>query len=329
VVGRHLTTCCTRTRAIHGFGQMPVVCRLRCRSLASAPTLRRLAPAFGWFAAVASGALVALFLLGCTDRVTEPSAPPSDGGEHQLASAPENVVLQWNSTALEAVRSGALGPPLVARALAIVHTATYDAWAANDHRAVGTRLGGSLRRPVADHTPGNQAGGGELCGLPRSGGSVPGATSTLRRAYAAARVGPRQPEHGSLDAGRHRERGDRRAAPLPSRGWLEPDSRLRRSHRLSADQQLGRAPGSQPLAAATAAERVGRIRRPGVSCPALGRRPSLRARVRVAAPAGSGGQAIRGPMAPGGREAELASFAPSAPATARSRVPDQLPPESG
>jgi hypothetical protein len=43
-----------------------------------------------------------------------------------------------------------------ARALAIVHTATYDAWAAYDETAVGTRLGGTLRRPAGEHTLANK-----------------------------------------------------------------------------------------------------------------------------------------------------------------------------
>jgi hypothetical protein len=49
------------------------------------------------------------------------------------------------------------GPPIVARALAIVHTAMHDAWAAYDEVAIGTRLGGSLRRPSAEHTLANRA----------------------------------------------------------------------------------------------------------------------------------------------------------------------------
>src|SRR6266852_3928891 len=58
-----------------------------------------------------------------------------------------NVVIQWNDVALHGVRDSRLGPPMVARALAIVHTCMYDAWAAYDRVAVGTRYGGALRRP--------------------------------------------------------------------------------------------------------------------------------------------------------------------------------------
>lgn len=61
-----------------------------------------------------------------------------------------NVVLQWNEALLQAVRDSTLGPPMVSRALAIAHTCIYDAWAAYDRTAVGTRLGDSLRRPARE-----------------------------------------------------------------------------------------------------------------------------------------------------------------------------------
>jgi hypothetical protein len=63
-----------------------------------------------------------------------------------------SVVVRWNDAALQGVRDSKIGPPMVARALAIVHTCIYDAWAAYDNVAVGTRLGGSLRRPPAERT---------------------------------------------------------------------------------------------------------------------------------------------------------------------------------
>jgi hypothetical protein len=70
-------------------------------------------------------------------------------------SASDNVVLQWNNAALQGVRDSKLGPPMVSRALAIVHTCMYDAWAAYDERAVGTQLGATLRRPSTEWVPGN------------------------------------------------------------------------------------------------------------------------------------------------------------------------------
>lgn len=73
-----------------------------------------------------------------------------------FALAQDNVVLQWNQAALQAVRNTRMGPPMVARALAITHTSIYDAWAAYDPVAVGTRLGGGLRRPEIEQTPANK-----------------------------------------------------------------------------------------------------------------------------------------------------------------------------
>jgi Domain of unknown function (DUF6851)/VCPO second helical-bundle domain len=59
------------------------------------------------------------------------------------------AIIAWNQAALEAVRRTRLGPPMAARAIHILHTAMYDAWAAYDHLAVGTRLGDVWRRPPA------------------------------------------------------------------------------------------------------------------------------------------------------------------------------------
>jgi hypothetical protein len=67
-----------------------------------------------------------------------------------------NVVIQWNEAALQAVRDSTLGPPMVARALAMMHTCMYDAWAAYDEKAVGTQLGSTLRTIPAERTPANK-----------------------------------------------------------------------------------------------------------------------------------------------------------------------------
>jgi hypothetical protein len=69
----------------------------------------------------------------------------------------ENVVLRWNNALLQGVRDSKLGPPMVARALAVAHTCIYDAWAAYDRVAVGTRLGGTLRRPAPERSFANKA----------------------------------------------------------------------------------------------------------------------------------------------------------------------------
>src|SRR6266481_2553741 len=67
-----------------------------------------------------------------------------------------NIVIQWNNAALQGVRDSKIGPPMVARALAIVHTCIYDAWAAYDKHALGTQLGGSLRQAPAQRRIANK-----------------------------------------------------------------------------------------------------------------------------------------------------------------------------
>lgn len=82
-----------------------------------------------------------------------PGCGGSDSGTSNIAEAPQpKVVVLWNTAALAAVRDAKPGPPMVARSLAIIHTAIYDAWAAYDAVAIGTRLRGALRRPEAERT---------------------------------------------------------------------------------------------------------------------------------------------------------------------------------
>jgi hypothetical protein len=73
-----------------------------------------------------------------------------------LCGQTPNVVVQWNNAALQGVRDSNLGPPMVARALFIVHNCVYDAWAAYDKRALGTVFGASLRRPHYERTLANK-----------------------------------------------------------------------------------------------------------------------------------------------------------------------------
>src|SRR5207245_10979611 len=80
---------------------------------------------------------------------------PNLAWAHGPPQAADSVVLRWNAAALQGVRDSKLGPPMVARALAIVHTCIYDAWAAYEHHAIGTRFGGALRRPAGERTLAN------------------------------------------------------------------------------------------------------------------------------------------------------------------------------
>lgn len=71
-------------------------------------------------------------------------------------AAADSVVTTWDEATLQSIRDTKPGPTLVARYLAVVHTCTYEAWAAYDAKAVGTRLGGTLRRPPAERTLANK-----------------------------------------------------------------------------------------------------------------------------------------------------------------------------
>jgi hypothetical protein len=64
-------------------------------------------------------------------------------GQATAASQP-SIVVRWNNAALQGIRDSRFGAPTVARALAIVHTCMYDAWAAYDATALGTQLRGAL-----------------------------------------------------------------------------------------------------------------------------------------------------------------------------------------
>jgi membrane-associated phospholipid phosphatase len=71
-----------------------------------------------------------------------------------------SVAYQWvdilQEVAAREVDKVGARPTIIARQMAIVMTGIYDAWAAYDERAVGTRLGGSLRRPMAERSQTNK-----------------------------------------------------------------------------------------------------------------------------------------------------------------------------
>jgi hypothetical protein len=80
---------------------------------------------------------------------------------HQSPNPRASPAYQWldimqEASAREVERNGAR-PTIISRNMAIVVTAMYDAWSAYDAKAVGTRLGGRLRRPAAERTNSNKA----------------------------------------------------------------------------------------------------------------------------------------------------------------------------
>jgi hypothetical protein len=86
-------------------------------------------------------------------KPVRPNGTTSTFNFNQYGPSPyDDVVLRWGEEALTAVRAVKPPPTVVARSLAVVHTAMYDAWAPYDAKALGTRLGGSLRRPSGEWT---------------------------------------------------------------------------------------------------------------------------------------------------------------------------------
>jgi hypothetical protein len=71
-------------------------------------------------------------------------------------SPTDNYLIQWNNAALLAIRNSKPAPTVVARSLAILNTAIYDAWAAYDPVADGTRFGDKLRLPGSEQTLANK-----------------------------------------------------------------------------------------------------------------------------------------------------------------------------
>lgn len=94
-------------------------------------------------------------LLGATPFVT---ALAGCGGDSNTGSTgpTRSVSYQWTGTLLDTISAVRPSPPVTSRAIAIVATAAYDAWACYDTIALGTRLGAQLRRPTSEHTLGNK-----------------------------------------------------------------------------------------------------------------------------------------------------------------------------
>ncbi len=91
------------------------------------------------FSRLTSGRAVALLAVALTPALSWSQVTP-------------NVIIQWNNALLQGVRDSKIGPPMVARALAIAHTCMFDAWASYDSKAIGTTwsVTGNLRRPAIE-----------------------------------------------------------------------------------------------------------------------------------------------------------------------------------
>lgn len=100
-----------------------------------------------------AGALVTAAVLG---GWLWKEAPQNASQQAKNGGNGDRLVILWNNAALQAIQAQQSSMPVAARALGIVHTCMFDAWAAYDPVAVGTRLGGTLRQPIYEQTLGNK-----------------------------------------------------------------------------------------------------------------------------------------------------------------------------
>lgn len=103
---------------------------------------------------LASAALVAV--AACSQDATAPFGADAPGTKPTPVAGERTVSVVWNDALLEAVRRTSPPPTVVARALAVMNTAMYDAWADYDAVALTTQSRSAYRRPVAERTDENK-----------------------------------------------------------------------------------------------------------------------------------------------------------------------------
>lgn len=102
---------------------------------------------------------IGLLLLGC--GLARAQQTPRPRLEHRAQNPNPSAAYCWLDVILEAagrdVEQVGARPTIISRQMAIPLTAMYDAWAAYDDHAVGTRFGDRLRRPPHERTRENKA----------------------------------------------------------------------------------------------------------------------------------------------------------------------------
>jgi uncharacterized protein DUF6851/vanadium-dependent haloperoxidase-like protein len=71
---------------------------------------------------------------------------------NNLEDGTANAAVQWNDVVVKAIRATSAAPTVASRALFIVHSAMFDAWAAYDSTAVGSIAGAPPRQPASAQT---------------------------------------------------------------------------------------------------------------------------------------------------------------------------------
>ena len=106
------------------------------------------------FLQLSTGAAVASALAACGGGGSRPALRPPPPATPPVPAS--RVTVGWNQLAAAVMITAGTPPTIASRIFAIMHTAMYDAWAAYDAVALGTRRGAALRRPLAERTPASQ-----------------------------------------------------------------------------------------------------------------------------------------------------------------------------
>ena len=115
-------------------------------------------------AGVVTVALVAstLSISGFARKPADAATTPPSGSWNLKAYGPragDDVILKWDEQMLNTIRAypAQTGPTITSRALGVLHTATYDAWAAYDPVAKVTRPDGPTQQPKTSNTIANKS----------------------------------------------------------------------------------------------------------------------------------------------------------------------------
>ena len=119
-------------------------------------TIRRRQLLIGGAGLAATALTLGGLLWATAPHSSNSSAPQTALTPTPSANSGDQLVVYWNNATLQVLRDQQAPLPVAARALSIVHTSIFDAWAAYDHTALGSRLGASMRQPVSAQTLANK-----------------------------------------------------------------------------------------------------------------------------------------------------------------------------
>ena len=144
--------------------------------------------------------------------------------------ATDNAILRWNERLLESIRVNPrlTGPTVSARSIGVLHTATYDAWAAYDAVAVDTRqrlrADPTLRRPAAERTVENKSKAISYAAYRVLLNLFPTRASIYSTYMSTHDLRPQRRLHRPRDPAGRRQPGRPGGARLPRHRRLQPDA---------------------------------------------------------------------------------------------------------